>query len=119
MEELLQLVLKTYGIAGVVMMSPLGAVVYLWKENKDLHNKISDLANDHADRIEEISTKVVAAQSQRVDDAHAVMEKFVTLVGETSEAMKETNIALSRLADMVQMLINQHQQPVRERRPQG
>ena len=40
MEDLFQLVLKSYGIVGVMLLLPVAACVVLWKQNLALHAEV-------------------------------------------------------------------------------
>ena len=81
MSEILELILKTYGIAGALLLMPFIAVVYLFKENKSLH------------------ADVMSVQKQRVEDAQAISNKMMEIVSVQSALSKETNIALGRVAE--------------------
>jgi hypothetical protein len=104
MEELVQLVLKTYGIAGLVMLSPFAGVVYLWRHNVQLQKELISTSRSYAEKIQVASEKTVDAQKQRVADAQAIMDRLVTMVGEQSSLNKETNLALERLTDLLSLM---------------
>ena len=86
MEDLLQLIVKTYGLAGLIMLSPFIAVVFLWRHNISQAKEIA--------RINE----------QRVQDSKAISDKLMVIVGEQSGLNKETNMALERVGDMMSVL---------------
>ena len=77
------LISKTYGIAGLIMLSPFLGLFVVWKNNIKLQN---DLAK---------------VQESRVNDAKATTEKMLTLVEESSGTAKETNIALDQVRDLL------------------
>lgn len=104
MDEIIQLVIKSYGVIGLVMLSPFVAVFFLWKQNQVLHKQIADLTTASSDRIVAAGEKVVEAQRQRVADAQAIMERLVVMVGEQSGLNKETNVALERVGDLMSMM---------------
>lgn len=88
MEALLELILKTYGLAGILLLSPLAAVWFLWKENKELRG----LYQAAMEKVNETHLK-------RVDDSKAVSEKLLAMVQEHAELSTETNLALDRVGD--------------------
>lgn len=92
MEELLTLIYKTYGLVGILLVMPLVACIYLWKENKGLHRESSA-------SIQAANDRVAAAIQQRVVDAQSITNKLVEIVSEQAATNKETNIALSNLED--------------------
>jgi hypothetical protein len=104
MEELIQLVIKSYGVIGLVMLSPFVGVWFLWKQNQKLHDTIAALTSSSAERIVVAGDRIVEAQKQRVTDAQAIMDRLVTMVTEQSGLNKETNLALERLADLMSMM---------------
>lgn len=89
MEEVIQLIAKTYGIAGLIMLSPFVAVVFVWRH--------SILQGKELSRINE----------QRVVEARAIIDKLIIIVGEQSALNKETNIALERVGDMMSIMTSQ------------
>ena len=104
MEELIQLVIKSYGVIGLVMLSPFVAVWFLWKQNQKLHEQIATLTASSAEKLVAAGEKVVEAQRQRTTDAQAIMERLITMVTEQSGLNKETNLALERVSDLMSMM---------------
>lgn len=115
MEELFQLILKSYGIAGILILAPLAAAVYFWKDNRSLNKDLVACAKEHAKEMKEAQAsfmkllteandKVVAAQTQRVQDAQNISTKLMEIVSEQSSLNKETSIALDRLSETVSVL---------------
>jgi hypothetical protein len=104
MGEVFDLFIKSYGIVGLVIISPVIAVVYLWRENQELHKQLREQAEAHAQRVDELGQRVVAAQEKRVDDSHKITTQLVEMISEHTGAQKETNLALDRIGDMVSML---------------
>jgi hypothetical protein len=92
-EELFNLIVKTYGLAGVLMMAPVVALVFIWKHAEKLQKKL-DTAND---RVNEVHAK-------RVEDAKQVAEKLMAMVQEHGALSKETNIALDKVGDLLTIL---------------
>lgn len=83
MEELIQLVIKSYGIVGLFLLAPLIAIVYLWRRNNKLDTDMS--------RIQEL----------RVEDAKSVSAKMMEIVVEQAGLNKETNIALDQVRELL------------------
>jgi hypothetical protein len=106
MDELIQLIVKSYGIIGVIILSPMVATVYLWKENTKLHSDMIALTGKHADKLDDAGTRVTAAQDKRIADAQGITTKLMEMVSAQSALNKETNITLDRVGDMVSMLLN-------------
>lgn len=105
MEELAQAFIKTYGLVGLIIIAPVVGMVYLWRENVRLNDKLAKQADDFAKRIDEMGMRVVAAQEKRVDDSHNITTQLVEMISEHSGAQKETNLALDRIGDMVSDLM--------------
>lgn len=83
MEELIQLVVKSYGIVGLFLLAPMVGIVYLWRRNNKLDADMS--------RIQEL----------RVNDAKAVSDKMMEIVVEQAGLNKETNIALDQVRELL------------------
>lgn len=130
MQEIFELILKTYGIAGILILAPFGAAIYLWRDNQSLNKdliasakesttaakessaklaetqaafvtKLAEAHTEFSKKLSEANDKVVAAQVQRVQDAQALTGKLMEIVSEQSSLNKETNNALERLHDVV------------------
>jgi hypothetical protein len=97
MEEIIALVTKTYGIAGLIMLSPFVGLVFVWKHNLSLQR---DLAKVQENSQREISK----VQESRVSDAKAMSEKILTLDEESSATARETSIALDQVRDLLMKL---------------
>lgn len=83
MEELVQLVIKSYGLVGLFILAPMVALSYLWRRNNKLDADIS--------RIQEL----------RVNDAKAIAEKMMEIAIEQSATSKETSIALDQVRELL------------------
>lgn len=101
MEEFVNLIVKTYGLFGLILVAPVVAMVWLWRDNVRLNNEMRKMAESYADRVDALGQRVVAAQEKRVDDSHQIAEQLVEMIGEHTGAQKETNLALDRIGDMV------------------
>lgn len=100
MDELLTLVLKSYGIVGILILLPAAAAFVLWKQNKELHAEVvaqTSLALDaQKDRTKD--------QQARVADVERLMEKVIEIVREQTALNTEINGVLSRLGESVDKL---------------
>lgn len=106
MDEIVKLIAKSYGIIGLVLLSPFAAVFFLWQHVQKLQGK-HELALD----------KVNETHLKRVDDAKQVTDKLMVMVQEHAELAKETNVALDRVGDAL-VIIQAHgglNLPVRRR----
>lgn len=99
-EELLALIMKTYGIAGLLIVAPIIAVVFLWKNNNALQSQVVAQA-----------ALVAAAekargddQSKRVADTERMAEKLLLVVKEQTALGSESNSLLERLVSSVDKL---------------
>lgn len=104
MDELIQLVVKSYGIIGLLLLSPFVAVWVLWRQNLSLHKEANEAEVRHGAALAEANTKIIDAQKQRVDDAKQITDRMVMMIGEQSGLNKETNLALERLSDLMAMI---------------
>ena len=93
MEDLLQLVLKSYGIVGVMLLLPVAACVVLWKQNLALHAEVVSQSNVALD-----------AQKQRSADQERMTEKLLEVIKEQTELNTEINGVLSRVGITVEKL---------------
>lgn len=100
MEELIQLIAKTYGIAGLIMLSPFILLGYVWKSNQKLHAQVAKVQEERALAVEKV-------QEARVNDAKAMSEKMLVLVEEQAGLNKETNIALDQVRDLLMKVTSQ------------
>jgi hypothetical protein len=105
MDDLIQLIVKSYGIVGLLILSPMITTVYLWRETVRLNKEHNELQAAHMKFIDDLGQRVVAAQEKRVLDSQGVTNKLVEMIANHTTAQKETNIALDRVGDMVSMLL--------------
>lgn len=103
MDEIIQLIIKTYGIVGIILLIPLFGIGWVYKDNRKMskeHDKdIKILTQTWEDRLERL-------HNQRVMDAQAITAKLVEIVSEQSGLNKETNLALSRISETMTHLDN-------------
>jgi hypothetical protein len=104
MDELIQAVLKSYGLVGVFMVSPVAATVYLWLENRRLNTKMQDMSEKFSNQIDSMGQRVVAAQDKRIEDSARITTQLVQMVTESVGSAKDTAVALDRVGDMVSMV---------------
>jgi len=83
MDELIQLVFKSYGIVGVIIFTPVIAVVFLWRHTQTLQERLQT-AND-----------------KRIEDSQRISDKLMGMASEHAVLAKETNMALDRIGDMM------------------
>lgn len=81
MEELLLLISKTYGLVGLFIVAPVGALVVVWRHNVKLQKDLAE------------------AQKLRVKDAQDINSKLIDIVREQTGLSTETNLALERIGD--------------------
>ena len=93
MEDLLQLVLKSYGLVGVMLLLPVAACVVLWRQNLALHAEVVSQSNVALD-----------AQKQRSLDQERMTEKLLDVIKEQTELNTEINGVLSRVGTTVEKL---------------
>ena len=104
MEDLIQAVVKSYGLVGVFMVSPVVSTVYLWIENRRLNTKMQDMAEKFTTQIDSMGQRVVAAQDKRIEDSARITTQLVQMVTESVGSAKDTAVALDRVGDMVSMV---------------
>lgn len=102
--ELLNAIVKSYGLIGIFMLTPVVACVFLWRDNVRLNKEIKQLVEKHSESIDEVGKRVAAAHEKRVEDSQKLNTELVKLVAEHSASAKETTLALDRVGDMVSML---------------
>lgn len=81
MSELLLLVERTYGLVGIFLLAPVGALAVVWRQNV------------------KIQTALAEAQKLRVKDAQDINSKLIDIVREQTGLSTETNLALERIGD--------------------
>lgn len=96
MENIVELIIKSYGVIGLILVSPLVAMKFLWNHNQQLQKDLQ-AAND----------KVVEVSNKRTEDAKAIAEKLMEMAGEHAGLTKETNMALDRVGDTLTLIANQ------------
>ena len=106
MEELILLVQKTYGLAGVLLLSPLLATIALWRANASLHKDLIKTQEQARAEVVKATETATEAQKQRVKDAQDINLKLIEVVKEQTALNTETNLALERIGDVLNELQN-------------
>lgn len=88
MEEIFLLIQKTYGVAGLILLSPFAGLVIVFRHNIRLQTAVVEATRGEVD-----------AQKQRVKDAQDVNVKLIEVIKEQSSLNTETNLALERIGD--------------------
>lgn len=101
MEELVQLIAKTYGIAGLIMISPFVMLGYVWRNNAKLQADISKVHEQRNAIQEQRNADVSRVQEARVNDAKQISEKMMELMEEQAGLNKETSIALDQVRELL------------------
>lgn len=109
MEELFLLIEKTYGIAGLIMLSPFVGLVVVWKHNVSLQKDIRSISKENTVLSEKHAETIAKLQESRVADGKAMAEKILTLVEESAGTSKETAIALDQVRDLLMKLTTNSQ----------
>lgn len=94
MEELVQLITKTYGLVGLLILAPMAALTILYKDHRKM-------LKDREKQDKEWEERIGKVQEQRVQDAQAITAKLVEIVSEQSGLNRETNMALERISEML------------------
>lgn len=95
MEQLFELIFKSYGIVGLIIISPLVALKFMWTHLKEVQVQLQT-ANE----------RVNETHSRRVEDAKEIAGKLMAMIAEHAELSKETNMALEKVGDMLTVLQN-------------
>lgn len=105
MEDLVTLIVKTYGLVGAILLSPFIAVYFLWKELKATRESTLAQRNTDTDKfnntINSLSERLIKVQEQRVADVSSISEKMMVIISEQSAVSRETNMALERVGDFL------------------
>jgi Tfp pilus assembly protein PilW len=93
MQEVTELIFKTYGLVGLFLIAPVVGLVYLWRRNNKLDADMSRI------------------QESRVSDAKAVSDKLMEIVIEQAGLNKETNIALDQVRELLSKITTTTRRP--------
>lgn len=97
MEEIIQLVVKTYGIAGVILLTPTAGCVFLWR------HYVAKEKEWRGER-EALVEKLEASHTKRIEDVKALGEGLRSIASEQSGLNTETNLALERINETMASL---------------
>ncbi len=101
MEELISLITKTYGIAGLIMLSPFVGLVVVWRHNVKLQDKIHSQHEVHTAALNFAHEALAKVQESRVADAKATSDKILTFVAENAKVSSETVQALDQVRELL------------------
>lgn len=104
MEELIALIAKTWGIAGILLAAPFFACWVLWRANAKLNERLVKSLEVSKEELTTVNEKVAKVQELRVNDAQSVTTKLMQVVSDQSALNKETNIVLDRVGDALSVL---------------
>lgn len=97
MEELFQLVAKTWGIAGIILLTPTAGCVFLWRHYVAKEKEWRQAEKEWVKKLEDIHAK-------RVEDVKSLGEGLRAIAIEQSGLNKETNMALDRISETMSSL---------------
>jgi hypothetical protein len=100
-DEIIQLIIKSYGLIGLFLILPLLACYFLWKENKRITQQLQDIHEDAARKIQACNDRIIEAHKIRVTDAQAVSSRVMELSSEQTSGNKEYISALDRLTSII------------------
>lgn len=112
MTELVELISRTYGIVGLLILAPFASTVYLWMyivrtrdamlaQSTEFIRQMSELNQLRIDDMSRASSQVSSVQEKRVSDAQEVVNKLITTVSEQTAMNAETNLAIERVGDFL------------------
>lgn len=112
MTDLIELISKTYGLVGLLILAPMASTFYLWKHVVDLQAKLVKSAEEHTETIkilhqarildvERVNGLIMEVQEKRVSDAQVVVAKLITTISDQTAMNSETNQALERVGDFL------------------
>lgn len=107
MEEIIQLIIKTYGLIGIFLLLPLVFCYLLWRENKTLTKQLQTNHDSAAKKIQECNDRIVEAHKARVIDGQAINNRLIEMVSEQAALNKETIMAMDKLGEKVSSLHGQ------------
>lgn len=98
--DLLELIVKTYGIVGLLILAPFVSTVALWRA----YAGVAKLLSEQSTTALTIESKRVEDAKARVVDTERMMLKLMELVKEQTALGTETNSTMERLHDSVDKL---------------
>lgn len=106
MEEIISLITKTYGIAGVIMLSPFMGLVVVWRHNVKLQKDKDDINKAHNEAMKLLREAITAVQEARVADAKSINDKILTFVAENAKVSSEISSALDQVRELLSEMLN-------------
>lgn len=90
MDKIVELIVKSYGLIGFILLAPMIGVGALWRA-------YVKLGEEHTKELASAHAAVAVAQDKRVTDAQNMAEKMMDLATEQSALNKETNLLLGNV----------------------
>lgn len=110
MEELVQLIVKTYGIVGIILLTPTVGCVFLWRHYIHKERLHSESEKQWSEKIEQLgkghSEKIESLQQKRIDDVKALSDAVQKIATEQSGMNRETNMLMERINETLQAVIS-------------
>lgn len=98
MDEVIQLIGKSYGIIGLIILSPFIGIVYLWG-----HMKSQAKAQDEDYR--KLEEKHEALHEKRNNDAKVMSEKVIEMASEQATLLTQTNASMDQIQELLMRTI--------------
>lgn len=119
MTDLVDLISKTYGLVGLLILAPFASTVYLWlyivrtreamlSQSMEFIRHMSQLNQLRIDDMTKSNSQLSSVQEKRVSDAQEVVNKLITTVSEQTAMNAETNLALERVGDFLSINRTKH-----------
>jgi hypothetical protein len=110
MEELIQLIAKTYGIVGIILLTPTAACIFLWRHYVTVTGDSTNHGKAWADRLQALAdsnaAKIEVLQQKRIDDVRALGDAVLRIAIEQAAMNKETNMLMERINETLQAVIS-------------
>lgn len=101
MDELFALIGKTYGIAGLIMLSPFAGIIIVWRHNIELQKDKDDQNKANNEAVKVMQAALTTVQESRVADAKAISEKILVFVAENAKVSSEISSALDQVRELL------------------
>lgn len=97
MDEVIQLIAKTYGIVGVLILSPLVALGYVWRHNVKQ-------AEENSAMQKELGAALAKVQESRVADAKAISDKLLSVLEEQARLNQDFTNSMDQVLEFLTKL---------------
>ena len=112
MTEIVDLIFKTYGLIGLLLVAPVGSTIWLWlhivktrdeagKQSAEHTKQLLTVTESHTKELKIVYSLLAEVQDKRVADAQGVVTKLITTITEQTAMNTETNLALERMGDFI------------------